>query len=85
MGLLMIFGSKQQSLGYIMIKPSDETLQQGRNRDHGKLIYSPSFEGISSDEEPIVTTIAFNPCVVFSRDDFRFLFSFQKEIDDLIG
>jgi hypothetical protein len=34
--LLMIFGSLEQNL-YSAIKPSDETLEQGRNRDNGEL------------------------------------------------
>ncbi len=33
--LLVIFGSLEQNL--FSIKPSDETLKQGRNRDHGVL------------------------------------------------
>jgi hypothetical protein len=35
----MIFGSLEQNL--YTIKPSDETLKQGRNRDHGVLSNSP--------------------------------------------
>ncbi len=34
--MLMIFGSLEQNL-YSAIKPSDETLEQGRNRDNGEL------------------------------------------------
>ncbi len=34
--LLMTFGSLEQNL-YSAIKPSDETLEQGRNRDNGEL------------------------------------------------